>query len=63
MRKMIPRDMLPELRQLEDGLAQALNLLIEQRTSEELQRKGGKEDSLGENPVIRWPWRVGQSRG
>lgn len=35
MRKMIPRDMLPELTQLEDGLAHALNLLIEQRTFRE----------------------------
>lgn len=63
MRKMIPRDMLPELTQLEDGLAQALNLLIEQRTFRGTTEEGRKEDSLGESPVIRWAWRVGQSRG
>lgn len=28
----MPRDILPELTQLEDGLAHALNLLTEQRT-------------------------------
>lgn len=43
MRKMIPRDMLSELTQLEDGLAHALNVLIDiQGATEEKQTLWGR---------------------
>lgn len=63
MRKMIPRDMLPELRQLEDGLAQALNLLIEQRTFRGATEEGKKRGLSGGEPGDQMGMESGTEQG
>lgn len=63
MRKMVPRDMLPELTQLEDGLAQALNLLIEQKTFRGATEEGRERGLSGGEPGDQMGMESGAERG